>query len=152
MSSGFGDPLTGVQNSFAAQQAAYGMTTGLSKLGNIDAWALKQLGIDYHDLLPKGTITELTDRVLNVTPSEAKKNYEFSEGKWYLPPAVGEVSGVASKTADGYDSSVASQHSVVNMVNGFESRKLENVQSMLLSTGSTENASAYFGPMPGGKS
>lgn len=151
LSKGGGDPLTGVQNSPAAQQAVYGLAQGMQGVAKANRWALEELGMELPwGKLPessRATVKGLVDRVLDVTPQEAANNYGFSNGRWYLPPAVGEVRGVTSKTADGEDSSLAAQHSMPNLVNGIESRKSEDIQVLLEKTGQPGPVSDYIGTM-----
>ena len=89
----------------------------------------------------------LLDRVLNVTPGQAQKNFDFSGGKWYIPPALGEIRGVPSKTVDGEDSGIAAQHSIVNLVYGIETRKSGDIDTLLTGTDNPGPAVNYIGPM-----
>lgn len=151
ISKGGGDPLTGVQNSPTAQKAVYGAAQGLQGVAQANRWALDELGVEvpWHKLPQSAqeTVKGVVDRVLDVTPQEAMKNHKFSGGKWYLPPAVGEVRGLTSKTSEGEDSGIAAQHSVTNLVYGFESRKTGDIQMLLDKTGEPGKASDYVGKM-----
>lgn len=151
ISKGGGDPLTGVQNSPTAQKAVYGAAQGMQGVAQANRWALDELGVEvpWHKLPQSAqeTVKGVVDRVLDVTPQEAMKNHEFSGGKWYLPPAVGEVRGLTSKTSEGEDSGIAAQHSVTNLVYGFESRKTGDIQMLLDKTGEPGKASDYVGKM-----
>ena len=128
-----GDPLTGIQNS-----------------PGTDDWARKQLGMDpVTSYVPEGQrdlATQLSDRLQHVTSQQAAKNYQFSGGKWYLPPAVGQVKGLTSKNADGSNTAAANQHSITNLVNGFEYRKFNNIEALLKATNTPGNAASYLGP------
>jgi hypothetical protein len=85
--------------------------------------------------------------VLKVTPEQAQKNFDFSGGKWFIPPALGEIRGVPSKTAEGDDSSIPAQHSIVNLVYGIESRKSGDIQILLAGTDNPGPPGNYIGPM-----
>jgi hypothetical protein len=152
VSVGGGDPLTGIQNSLTAQKAVYRVAQGLQGIAGANKWASDQLGTSewIASKVPESSrdlAGGLLDRVLNVTPQQAAKNFEFSDGKWYIPPALGEVRGVPSKTADGEDSSLAAQHSIVNHVYGIESRKSGDIQTLLAGTDNPGPAGNYIGPM-----
>ncbi len=83
---------------------------------------------------------------LNVTSQQAAKNYQFSRGKWYIPPAVGKVEGLTSRNPDGSGTAASNQHSITNMVNGFEYRKYNNIEALLKATHTPGNAASYLGP------
>ncbi len=148
---GGGDLLTGIQNSPLLQNAVYGTAKLLKGTSEVDAWARHVTGRPAwtesvgpeHQALAK----ELADRVLNVTTQEAAHNYELSGGKWYIPPAIGEPRGLTSKNDDGTDSSIAHQHSIPGLINGFEFRKYENINALLQATGTTSNPASYIGPV-----
>ncbi len=136
----------------AAQKAALGLAKGLQGLGNANKWATDQLGLSSYvaSKVPdssKELASGLLDRVLNVTPQQAEKNFDFSGGKWYIPPALGEIRGVPSKTVDGNDSSIAAQHSIVNLVYGIETRKAGDIDTLLTGTDNPGPAGNYIGPM-----
>ncbi|MDD2728639.1 hypothetical protein [Malikia sp.] len=147
---GGGDPLTGVQNSLALQQKLYGGAQGLQKLVQANQWALNELGLKD----PLGLLTEsvqglargLAERVLKVTPQEAARNLAYSGGQWYLPPALGEVRGIASKTAQGRDTPFEQQHGIGGVIHGLETRKAGDINKLLASTGQPGPASDYIGP------
>ena len=145
-----GDPLTGVQNSFAMQQKLYGGAQGLQKLVQANQWALNELGLkDPLGLLPEsvqGLARGLAERVLSVTPQEAARNLAYSGGQWYLPPALGEVRGIASKTAQGRDTPFEQQHGIGGVINGLETRKAGDINQLLAGTGQPGPASDYIGP------
>jgi hypothetical protein len=147
---GGGDPLTGLQNSPNAQKALYGTSTALQGLLGADAWARQELGrAPLTDAVPeehRKLAQEMSDRLLKVTSQEAAKNYELSKGKWYIPPALGEVRGVTSKNADGTDAPIKSQHSIVTLIDGLEARKSATVSTLLATTGTQGDAAAYLGP------
>jgi len=147
---GGGDPLTGIQNSPTMQKAAYGLAKGLKSAGQIDAWAREVEGVpSWTESVPaehQEIAKELSDRVLHVTADQAARNYELSGGKWYIPPAVGDVRGVTSKNADGTDTPLADQHSIKGLVNGFEFRKFNNISDLLKATGTNGNPASYLGP------
>ena len=145
-----GDPLTGLQNSHEWQQRVYGGAQGLQALAQANRWALKELGIeDPVGLLPdkvQPIVRGLADRLLNVTPQEAARNLAYSSGKWYLPPALGQVRGVASKTAAGRDTPLEQQHGIGGVMHGLETRKAGDINRLLAGTGQPGPASDYIGP------
>jgi hypothetical protein len=148
---GGGDPLTGLQNSLALQQTAYGGAQGLQKLAQANQWALKELGFeDPLALLPKSVqplARGLTGRLLNVTQQEALRNLDCSGGQWYVPPALGQVRGVPSKTAQGRDTPAEQQHGIGGVIHGLETRKAGDINRLLAGTSQPGPASDYIGPM-----
>ena len=148
---GGGDPLTGIQNSFSLQQKAYGGVQGLQKLVQANQWALNELGVnDPMGLLPKSAqplARGLTDRILNVTQQEAARNLAYSGGQWYVPPALGQVVGVPSKTAQGRDTPLEQQHGIGGVIHGLETRKAGDINRLLVGTGQPGPASDYIGPL-----
>lgn len=147
---GGGDPLTGLQNSLAQQQKLYGGTQGLQKLAQASQSALKELGInDPLALLPESVqplARGLVGRILDMTPQEAARNLAYSGGQWYVPPALGEVRGIASKTAKGRDTPFEQQHGIGGVINGLETRKAGDINKLLAGTGMPGPASDYIGP------
>ncbi len=147
---GGGVPLTGLQNSLAQQQKLYGGTQGMQMLARANQWALKELGInDPLALLPESAqplARGLVGRILNVTPQEALRNLAYSSGQWYVPPALGEVRGVASKTAQGHNTPFEQQHGIGGVINGLETRKAGDINKLLAGTGLPGPASDYIGP------
>ncbi len=147
---GGGDPLTSVQNSLAQQQKLYGGAQGMQMLARANQWALKELGVnDPLALLPESVqplARGLTGRLLDVTPQEAAHNLAYSGGRWYVPPALGEVRGVASKTAQGHDTPFEQQHGIGGVINGLETRKTSDINQLLAGTGQPGPASDYIGP------
>ena len=145
-----GDPLTGLQNSLSQQKKIYGGTQGLQKLTQANQWALKELGInDPLALLPESAqplARGLVGRILGVTPQEALRNLAYSGGQWYVPPALGEVRGIASKTAKGRDTPFEQQHGIGGVINGLETRKAGDINKLLAGTGMPGPASDYIGP------
>jgi hypothetical protein len=151
--SGGGDPLTGLQNSFAAQKVAMGTVSGLSAVASANQWASGQLGLDEYvaGKIPqqyRELAGDMLTRITGVTKLEAAKNLAFSGGKWYVPPAIGDVRGVPSKDAAGAASSIAAQHSIVNLHQGIESRKGTDIQTMLKGTGNAAPVSDYIALAP----
>jgi hypothetical protein len=147
---GGGDPLTSVQNSLAQQQKVYGRAQDLQWLARANRWASQELGIqDPLALLPEsvqGLARGLVDRILNVTPQEAARNLAFSGGQWYVPPALGQVRGVASKTAQGRNTPLEQQHGIGGVIHGLETRKAGDINRLLAGTGQPGPASDYIGP------
>ena len=147
---GGGDPLTGLQNSLAQQQKLYDGTQGLQMLAKANQWALKELGInDPLALLPESAqplARGLVGRILNVTPQEALRNLAYSGDRWYLPPALGEVRGIASKTEQGRDTPFEQQHGIGGVIHGLETRKAGDINKLLAGTGQPGPASDYIGP------
>ena len=147
---GGGDPLTGLQNSRALQDKLYSGALGLQKLAQANQWALDELGIqDPLAMLPESVqplARGLADRILKVTPQEAARNLAYSGGQWYLPPALGAVRGVASKTAQGRDTPFEQQHGIGGVINGLETRKAGDINRLLAGTGQPGPASDYIGP------
>jgi hypothetical protein len=148
---GGGDPLTGLQNSFALQQKAYEGAQGLQKLAQANQWALNELGItDPLALLPKSAqplARGLVGRILDITPQEAARNLAYSGGQWHVPPALGQVRGVPSKTEQGRDTPVEQQHGIGGVIHGLETRKAGDINRLLAGTGQPGPASDYIGPM-----
>lgn len=147
---GGGDPLTGVQNSRALQGKLYGGAQGLQKLVQTNQWALNELGVkDSLALLPKSVqplARGLIGRLLDVTPQEAARNLAYSDGQWYVPPALGEVHGIVSKTAQGRDTPFEQQHGIGGVIHGLETRKAGDINKLLAGTGQPGPASDYIGP------
>ena len=147
---GGGDPLTGLQNSLAQQQKLYGGTQNLQKLARANQWASKELGVnDPLALLPESAqplARGLVGRILDVTPQEALRNLAYSGGQWYVPPALGEVRGIASKTAKGRDTPFEQQHGIGGVIHGLETRKAGDINKLLAGTGQPGPASDYIGP------
>ena len=147
---GGGDPLTGVQNSRALQDKLYGGAQGLQKLVQANRWALNELGVqDPLALLPESVqplARGLAGRILDITPQEAMRNLAYSGGQWYLPPALGEVRGVASKTAQGRETPFEQQHGIGGVIHGLEERKASDISRLLAGTGQPGPASDYIGP------
>ena len=147
---GGGDPLTGLQNSRALQDRLYGGALGLQKLAQANQWALDELGIqDPLAMLPESVqplARGLAYRILKVTPQEAARNLAYSGGQWYLPPALGAVRGVPSKTAQGRDTPFEQQHGIGGVINGLETRKAADINRLLAGTGQPGPASDYIGP------
>lgn len=115
-----------------------------------NGWALKELGVDDPlALLPEkvqSLARGLTDRLLNVTPQEVARNLAYSGGKWYLPPALGQVRGISSKTAEGHDTPFEQQHGIDGVIHGLETRKAGDINRLLAGTGQAGPASDYLGP------
>ena len=147
---GGGDPLTGLQNSLAQQQKLYGGAQNLQKLARANQWASKELGVnDPLALLPESAqplARGLVGRLLDVTPQEALRNLAYSGGQWYVPPALGEVRGIASKTAKGRDTPFEQQHGIGGVIHGLENRKAGDINKLLAGTGQPGPASDYIGP------
>ena len=136
LSQGYGDPLTGTQNSLGFQKVVLGVVKGASGVIKANQWAGDQLGVS--DAVA-GRVPQigkdLVQRLTGITAQEAQNNFDFNGGKWYIPPALGDVHGVPSKNADSSPSSLAAQHSIVNLHQGIESRKAADIQTMLEGTG-----------------
>lgn len=145
LTKGFGDPLTGTQNAPGFQGVVLGLVKGTSGVIKANQWALDQFGMtdDVAAKLPQ-IGKDLITRVTGITAQEAQKNYDFSGGKWYIPPAIGDVRGVPSLNADGSASSLAAQHSIVNLHQGIESRKAADIQTMLDGTGNPAPVTDYI--------
>jgi len=147
---GGGDPLTGLQNSRAWQHKVYGGAQDLQWLARANRWATQELGIqDPLALLPEsvqGLARGLVDRILNVTPQEAARNLAYSGGQWYLPPALGAMRGVASKTPEGRDTPLEQQHGIGGVIHGLETRKAGDINRLLAGTGQPGPTSDYIGP------
>jgi hypothetical protein len=139
---GGGDPLTGLQRSLAAQAQVYGLAGNLRQVAR---------GLGYDDAEPqsaseaKEIVGPLAQRLATVTPEQAKQN--FDEYGWYVPPALGQAAGegVTATNADGTDAGLASQHSIVTMINGYEKRKLTAIRTLVDGTGSSEPIQALIG-------
>ena len=147
---GGGDPLTSVQNSRALQDKLYSSVQGLQKRVQTNQWALNELGVkDPLALLPESVqplARGLAGRILNVTPQEALRNLAYSGGQWYVPPALGAVRGITSKTAQGHDTPFEQQHGIGGVINGLETRKASDINKLLAGTGLPGPASDYIGP------
>ncbi|HEX7688055.1 MAG TPA: hypothetical protein VF453_10125 [Burkholderiaceae bacterium] len=155
LSQGGGDPLTGTQNSPGFQKVLLGVVKGASGVIKANQWAGDQLGVsDAVGAHVPQIGKDLIQRLTGITAQEAQKNFDFSGGKWYIPPAIGDVRNVASKNADGTPSSLAAQHSIVNLHQGIESRKAADIQTMLDGTGNPAPVTDYISvakaaPAPG---
>ena len=145
LTQGYGDPLTGTQNSLGFQKVVLGVVKSASGVIKANQWAGDQLGLS--DAVA-GRVPQigkdLIQRLTGITAPEAQKNFDFSGGKWYIPPAVGDVRNVPSKNADGSPTSLAAQHSIVNLHQGIESRKAADLQTMLDGTGSPAPITDYI--------
>ena len=145
LTQGYGDPLTGTQNSLGFQKVVLGVVKGASGMIKANQWAGDQLGIS--DAVA-GRVPQigkdLVHRLTGITAQEAQNNFDFSGGKWYIPPAIGDVRNVPSKNEDGSPSSLADQHSIVNLHQGIESRKAADIQTMLDGTGSAAPITDYI--------
>jgi hypothetical protein len=124
----------------------------LQRVVRANRWATDELGLSNYiaGKVPdsaKELAGGMLDRVLNLTTQQAQKNFEFSGGKWYIPPALGEIRGIPSKTEDGDDSSIPAQHSIVNLVYGIEARKASDIQTLLDGTDNPGPPVNYIGPM-----
>ena len=150
---GGGDPLTSVQNSRALQDKLYSSVQGLQKRVQANQWALNELGVkDPLALLPESAqplARGLAGRILNVTPQEALRNLAYSGGQWYVPPALGAVRGITSKTAQGHDTPFEQQHGIGGVIHGLETRKAGDINKLLAGTGLPGPASDYIGPTLG---
>jgi hypothetical protein len=147
---GGGDPLTGAQNSRAWQDKLYGGAQGLQAIARANQWAFNELGLqDPLALLPdsaQALARGLVGRILNVTPQEAARNLAYSGGQWYLPPALGQVFGIPSKTAQGRDTPFEQLHGIGGVIHGLEERKAGDINKLLAATGQPGPASDYIGP------
>jgi hypothetical protein len=136
LTQGYGDPLTGTQNSLGFQKVVLGTVQGAANVVRANQWAGAQLGVSEAVGARVPQIgKELLQRLTGVTAQEAQNNFSFSAGKWYLPPAIGDVRNVPSKNPDNSPTSLAAQHSIVNLHQGIESRKASDIQAMLAGTG-----------------
>jgi hypothetical protein len=145
LSQGYGDPLTGTQNSLGFQKVVLGVVKGASGVIKANQWAGDQLGVSDAVAARVPQIgKDLVQRLTGITAQEAQNNFDFSGGKWYIPPALGDVRGVPSKNADGSPSSLAAQHSIVNLHQGIESRKAADIQTMLDGTGNPAPVTDYI--------
>lgn len=63
-----------------------------------------------------------------------------------MPPALGEVRGIASKTAKGRDTPFEQQHGIGGVIHGLETRKAGDINKLLAGTGQPGPASDYIGP------
>jgi len=111
---------------------------------------VKELGVnDPLALLPdsaQSLARGLVGRILNVTPQEALRNLAYSGGQWYVPPALGAVRGITSKTAQGHDTPFEQQHGIGGVIYGLETRKADDINKLLAGTGLPGPASDYIGP------
>lgn len=127
------------------QKVVLGVVKGASGVIKANQWAGDQLGVS--DAVA-GRVPQigkdLVQRLTGITAQEAQNNFDFSGGKWYIPPALGDVRNVPSKNADGSPSSLAAQHSIVNLHQGIESRKAADIQTMLEGTGNPAPVTDYI--------
>lgn len=145
LTQGYGDPLTGTQNSLGFQKVVLGVVKGASGVVKANQWAGDQLGVSDAVAARVPQIgKDLVQRLTGITGQEAQNNFDFSGGKWYIPPALGDVRNVPSKNADGSPSSLAAQHSIVNLHQGIESRKAADIQTMLDGTGNPAPVTDYI--------
>lgn len=145
LSQGFGDPLTGTQNSPGFQKVVLGLVKGASGVVKANQWAGDQLGVSDAVAARVPQIgKDLVQRLTGITAQEAQNNFDFSGGKWHIPPALGDVRGVPSKNPDNSPTSLAAQHSIVNLHQGIESRKAADIQTMLAGTGNPAPVTDYI--------
>jgi len=153
-----GDPLTGVeglpewkQNVLA--QAVKGIAGVARGAAGVDSWARQQLGMQpLVDNIPEKyqpMVQELSDK-LKTAQTQLDQNKALSGGKWILPPPIGQgtTTVIAKNADDGTNASASpgSQHSLLNMIVGYESRKLATVSALLKETNTTDNPESYLGP------
>jgi hypothetical protein len=147
---GGGDPLTGLQMSLKAQTVAYGAASGLSSVTGASRRGLEALGVRFGDVKTaheeESTLAALGKRISTITAEDAAENHR--RFGWYVPPTLGQANtqSVVSKNADGTDTGLAAQHSIVNMVNGYESRKLSDVQKLVKASGTRVPVERFIGP------
>ncbi|MCE2659320.1 MAG: hypothetical protein LW854_13935, partial [Rubrivivax sp.] len=150
ISVGGGDPLTGLQMSMRAQAMAYGAAGALSQVTGASRGGLEALGLRFEDVKPsheeESTLGALGKRISTITAEDAAENHH--RFGWYVPPTLGQANtqSVVSKNADGTDTGLAAQHSIVNMVNGYESRKLNDVQKLVKASGTRVPVQKFIGP------
>lgn len=149
LSVGGGDPLTGSQMSMAAQKLAFGVASAANAVGRRTRDGLEALGFDPSAVVPaeeSALMAGLGARISTITKEAAAEN--FQKFGWYLPPTIGQekTQSVVSKNADGTDSGLVAQHSIVNMVNGYESRKTADVERLLQGLGVRASVGHYLGP------
>jgi hypothetical protein len=145
-----GDPLTALEMSRSLQAVAYRAAVLAQDLGEANARAFEQLGIDPERFIPadqRDLARELGARALHVTAHETAANLALSHGAWYVPPLIGEVRPVRSLTDDGETPSALGQHRIGGIVNGLEARKADRITQLLAATGQPGPPTDYIGPM-----
>jgi hypothetical protein len=146
---GGGDPLTGLQMSLKAQAVAFGAASGLSSVTGTSRRGLEAVGVRFGDVKKaheeESTVAALGKRISTITAEDAAENHR--RFGWYVPPTLGQANtqSVVSKNADGTDTGLAAQHSIVNMVNGYESRKLGDVQKLVKVSGTRVPVEKFIG-------
>jgi hypothetical protein len=147
---GGGDPLTGLQMSLSAQTLAYGAAGALSQVSKASRRGLEALEVRFGDVKSSheedSALAALGKRISTITDEDAARNHQ--RFGWYVPPTLGQgnTQSVISKNADGTDSGLVAQHSIVNMVNGYESRKLNDVQKLVKASGTSVPVQKFIGP------
>jgi len=150
ISVGGGDPLTGMQLSPAIQKVVYGAVSAIGSVSNAMRGGFAALGVEAQNIEPAHNEASLTaalfKRISSVTAQEAAANK--ARYGWYVPPSLGQerTQTVASKNPDGTDTGLLNQHSIVNMINGYESRKIDDVQALAQAAKSQEPVSNLIGP------
>jgi hypothetical protein len=150
LSVGGGDPLTGLQMSMAAQRLTFGAASAAGGVVRAARDGLEALGKEFDS--PRAAHEEsqvagaIGKRLSTITPEAAADN--FQRYGWYVPPTLGQsqTRTVVSKNTDGTDSGLAAQHSIVNMVNGYESRKIQDVQRLVTASGTQVPVERFIGP------
>ncbi|MBT9489206.1 MAG: hypothetical protein IV093_17010 [Rubrivivax sp.] len=154
LSVGGGDPLTGLQMSPSAQKLAFGTASVLGVVTGSAREGMQALGVKVGDVgaaeddKDAGVMGALGRRLSSITADEAAANHK--KYGWYVPPTLGqnETQTLVSKNSDGTETGLAAQHSIVNMVNGYESRKINDVQALAKATGSHVPLQDLIGPAP----
>jgi hypothetical protein len=150
VSVGGGDPLTGLQMSLPAQRKLYGAVEFASNLARASRRGLEALGVEVGGARPASEETGLAGalgRRISGTAQEAAAANHRRFG-WYVPPTLGQerTQTVVSKNADGTDSGLVAQHSIVNMINGYESRKIQDVERLVYASGTSVPLRRFIGP------
>lgn len=146
------DPLTGLQNSPEAQRRIMTALPALLRLGKTRYLRGK---VDEHFVEGDADRANLFSRVLGEssgtgvdpksTPERAMDNKK--KHGFYIPPAVGEVKTVEPVNSKGGKVGkldFLGQHGIANMINGFEQRKYDSIQTLRQAQGNPGRPSDYI--------
>jgi hypothetical protein len=126
LSSGGGDPLTGLQNSFKAQSVAFRTVQGISAVANANQWASGQLGLDdYLASKVPDAHKELAGQLLTRSPALPRKKPQTT---WRSAAASGMcrprwAQYAASRARTPGERIQASRHSTASSISTKESSR-----------------------------
>ncbi|MEI4235369.1 hypothetical protein [Roseovarius sp. D22-M7] len=152
------DPLTGLQNSLAAQTAVVAALTPLVRVASMTP--IKSL-IDDKLVAGDHERAALFARILgdgSDGPATAKSTLDRAEENmrkygYAIPPALGKINTVEPRLSDGAvigSMDAGNQHSCVNLINGIEQRKYDTIDTMRSALGNPGRQSDYIAGPGGG--